>query len=46
MTARYQRDLERRVDGFFELCEKLLLRTVIFACFVYELSRFVRWLWR
>ena len=45
MTAKHMRDLERRADNFFELCEKLLLRTVIFLCFVYELSRFARWLW-
>jgi len=39
------RDLERRIDGFYAVCEKILLRTLIFVCFVYELARFARWLW-
>lgn len=46
MAGKANRDLERRIDGFYSLCEKILLRTLIFACFVYELGRFARWLWR
>jgi hypothetical protein len=46
MTARDKRDLERRMDEFYGLCEKILLRTLIFGCFVYEVARFARWLLR
>lgn len=44
MTAKNKREIERCVDDFLSLCEKLLLRTAIFGCIVYELSRFARWL--
>src|ERR1019366_3993155 len=40
MTAKRNRDLEHRIDGFYAVCEKILLRTLIFGCFVLELSRF------
>jgi hypothetical protein len=40
------RDLERRIDLFYSICEKILLRTLIFGCFVLELCRFARWLLR
>jgi len=46
MAGKRNRDLERRIDGFYSLCEKVLLRTLIFSCFVYELGRFAKWLWR
>jgi hypothetical protein len=46
MVGKISRDLERRVDGFYAFYEKVLLRTLIFACFVYELGRFALWLWR
>jgi hypothetical protein len=46
MVGKGNRDLERRIDGFYSICEKILLRTLIFACFVYELGRFAKWLWR
>lgn len=46
MTAKGNRNLERRVDGFYAVCEKILLRTLIFCCFVYELGRFAKWLLR
>jgi len=46
MPRKYTRNLERNVDGFFTVCERLMLRTLIFSCFVYELGRFARWLWR
>lgn len=45
MTAKDHRDLERRIDGCYAICEKVLLRTLIFASFVYELGRFAKWLW-
>ena len=38
--------LERRIDQFFMLSEKIILRTLIFACFVLEIYRFVSWLLR
>jgi len=46
MAGKGNRDLEHRIDGFYALCEKILLRTLIFGCFVFELGRFTRWLWR
>jgi len=46
MTSRDKRGLERRVDELYALAEKLLLRTAIFFCFVYELGRFAKWLVR
>lgn len=45
MAGKSNRDLERLIDGFYAVCEKILLRTLIFACFVYELARFAKWLW-
>ena len=44
MAAKSNRDLERRIDGFYSVCEKILLRTLIFGCFVYEIGKFGRWL--
>jgi len=38
--------IERRVDAFFAMCEKITLRTIIFGCFVAEVGRFVLWLLR
>jgi hypothetical protein len=46
LAVKRNRDLERRIDGFYAVCEKILLRTLIFGCFVLELGRFARWLWR
>jgi hypothetical protein len=46
MSQKSKRELERRIDGFYGVCEKVLLRTVIFGCFVYELGRFAKWLLR
>lgn len=46
MAMKRNHDLERRIDGFYALCEKILLRTLIFGCFVFELGRFARWLLR
>jgi hypothetical protein len=38
MAAKSNRDLERRLERFYDACEKILLRTLVFACFVYELG--------
>jgi hypothetical protein len=38
--------LERRVDGFYTFCEKVVLRTILFGCFIVEVGRFVIWLLR
>jgi hypothetical protein len=47
MTKKWKFELERRVDDFYAVCEKVLLRTVVFGCFIYELGRFAKWLlWR
>jgi hypothetical protein len=46
MAGKSSRDWERRIAAFYAVCEKILLRTLIFACFVYELGRFAKWLWR
>lgn len=45
MAGKGNRELENRVDRLYSVCEKILLRTVIFACFVYEVGRFAKWLW-
>jgi hypothetical protein len=36
MAGRGKNDLDRRIDGLYSVCEKILLRTLIFACFVDE----------
>jgi hypothetical protein len=36
---------ERRVDGFFTICERITLRVLIFCCFALEVWRFAHWLW-
>jgi hypothetical protein len=46
MGEKSKRDLERLIDGFYSACEKLLLRTLIFGCFVYEVGRFAGWMLR
>jgi hypothetical protein len=46
VAIKRNRDLERRIDGLYAACEKIPLRTLIFGCFVLELGRFARWLWR
>jgi hypothetical protein len=46
MAGRRKRELEHSIDGFYSVCEKILLRTLIFGCFVYEIGRFARWLLR
>lgn len=46
MTGKKWRDLERRVDGFFTICERIMLRTLLFACFTYEVGKFISHLGR
>jgi hypothetical protein len=46
MARKSNHDFADRIDGLFALCEKVLLRTLIFGVFVYELGRFARWLLR
>jgi len=41
MTMKNNRDLERRVDVFCATCEKIALRALVCACFLYEIGRFV-----
>jgi len=38
--------IERRVNAFYALCERIVLRTLVFGCFVAEVARFVGWLFR
>jgi hypothetical protein len=45
MQGKLPRNLERNVDSFLTVCERLMLRALIFSCFVYEVGRFARWLW-
>ena len=46
MAADKKRIWERRIDGFYSVAEKVMLRTLVFACFVYELCKYARWLMR
>ena len=41
MTGKQKRDAERRIDDYFYLGEKLLVRTLLFASFVHEAGKFV-----
>ena len=41
MTEKAKREFERRIDDYFHLCEKLLIRMLLFACFVYEMGKFI-----
>jgi hypothetical protein len=38
--------LERRVDRLLCVWEKILLRVLLFACFIHEVSKFAGWLMR
>jgi hypothetical protein len=44
MASRINRGLEHRLDRFYAVCEKTLLRTLIFGCFLFELGKFAKWL--
>ena len=35
--------IETRVDQFFTTCERILLRVLLFGCFLAELRRFIIW---
>jgi hypothetical protein len=41
MTAKQKREVERRIDGYFYLSEKILVRALLLGCFIYEASRFL-----
>jgi hypothetical protein len=36
----------RRIERFYAVSEIILLRTLIFGCFAYEVGKFVQWLLR
>jgi len=44
MTGQRKQDLERGIDNFFTVCERIMLRTLLFGCFTFEVCRFVRWM--
>jgi hypothetical protein len=41
MTGNQKREVERRIDDYFYLSEKILVRALLFACFIHEAGRFV-----
>jgi LPS O-antigen subunit length determinant protein (WzzB/FepE family) len=41
MNGKRKRDLVELIDSFFSACERIMLRTLIFACFAYEVGRFI-----
>jgi hypothetical protein len=41
MTGKQKREVERRIDDYFYLSEKILVRVLLLTCFIYEASRFV-----
>jgi hypothetical protein len=45
MSGKPKSKLEQHVDGFLTVCERIALRTLMFSCFIYEVSRFARWMW-
>jgi len=46
MTGKQKREVERRIDDYFYLSEKILVRALLLGCFVYEASKFVWALFR
>ena len=38
--------LERQIDKILTISEKIMLRAVMFGCFILELCRFAKWLWQ
>ncbi len=44
MTRKNSHDFADRVAGLCAECERVLLRILVFALFVYELGRFAKWL--
>ena len=41
MTAKQKREVERRIDDYFYLGEKILVRALLFGCYIYEATKFV-----
>jgi hypothetical protein len=38
------REMEKRVDRLLRIWEKILLRVLLFACFLREVTKFAGWL--
>ena len=36
--------ITKKLNGVFTICELILLRAMVFGCFVFEIVRFVHWL--
>jgi hypothetical protein len=45
MNGINKRELERRVDSWCAIGERIMLRALLFGCFTFEVCRFVRWMW-
>jgi hypothetical protein len=41
-----KRGLDHRIVGFYASCKLVAVETALFICFIFELARFMRWLWR
>ncbi len=41
MTGSQKREVERRIDDYFYLGEKILVRALLFGCFILEVGRVV-----
>ena len=41
-----KRGFERRIIGFYASCKLVAVETALLIWFFYELTRFMRWLWR
>ena len=41
MTEKQKREVERRIDDYFYFGERILIRALLFVCFIHEASRFV-----
>jgi hypothetical protein len=41
MNGRARREFDRCIDDYFHLCEKLLFRTLLLACLIFEVGKFI-----
>lgn len=46
LDARRLQRLDTQSRLWFEVCEKITLRALLFVCFMLEIARFVGWLFR
>lgn len=46
MKRKKNERIETRVDKFFTSCERILMRVLLFGCFLAELRRFLVWMVR